>query len=140
MKLPSLLLDLPHYTFAALHFCAAAVALVAAWKAEVCHDADTPTMLWRGGEGVFTPHTQEQQARGFALAGVLALAPACWIRPGKGIIVVLLAAWIALHTAATEILRETCRTQTAPGRHPAGRGSAYLAAGGGGWAFATHPL
>lgn len=126
----------PHF-FAAVHFWAAAVALVAVWKVEDCHYSDAPVTLWGGGEGVFTPKTTEQQSRGFAAAGVLASATACWFRPSKAVILLLLGGWTMLHSAASDLLRQTCPQ---PGRTTvelgAGAFAAYVAAAAGGWAFA----
>ena len=122
--------------FAALHFCAAAVALTAVWKAEVCNDENTPTTLFRGGAGVFVPDTTEQQSRGFAVAGILALAVPTWMPESKAVILVLLGGWVALHTAATDLLRCACPGTGTGIQLGAGAFAAYLAAAAGGWSFA----
>lgn len=123
-------------TLAALHFCAAVVALTAVWKAEECNDKNTPTTLFRGGEGVFVPHTTEQQSRGFAVAGILALATPAWMPESKAVILVLLGGWVALHTAATDLLGCKCPGTGTDIQLGAGAFAAYLAAAAGGWSFA----
>ena len=119
--------------FAALHFCAAAVALTAVWKAEVCNDEDTPTTLFRGGEGVFVPDTTEQQSRGFAAAGNRPWQ--CRRGCRRAVILVLLGGWVALHTAATDLLRCACPGTGTGIQLGAGAFAAYLAAAAG-WSFA----
>ena len=85
------------------------------------------------GRGSVYSKTDEQQWRGFALAGVIAGAVPCWFRPGKAVILILLGVDRTPYGDHRH-LRQTCPDPTG-NDHTVTLGmgpfAAYLAAGGG---------